>query len=141
MNDPFHLQRFVDAQNPVYGNVLEELRAGCKRSHWMWFIFPQLAGLGSSSMARKFGISSLKEAEAYLNHEVLGFRLRECSALAVQINDRTAHQIFGDPDDMKFRSCMTLFARTTQDNQVFQEALLKYFAGAPDPRTQAALEL
>jgi len=130
-----NLQRFVDAQQPVYETACEELRAGRKRSHWMWFIFPQLEGLGHSDMARRYAISSLEEARAYLAHPVLGHRLRECSRLVAGINGRTAEEIFGHPDDMKFRSSMTLFAQASDDNAIFNECLQKYFAGAPDPAT------
>jgi uncharacterized protein (DUF1810 family) len=133
--DPFHLQRFVDAQNPVYQRVCAELRNGRKDSHWMWFIFPQLSGLGSSHLATAFGISSRQEAEAYLNHSILGPRLRECVQLVNLIDGRSIDQIFGYPDDLKFRSSITLFATVASDNQIFKDALLKYFAGEPDPRT------
>jgi len=135
MNDPHGLKRFVDAQNPVYEHVLAELRKGEKEEHWMWFIFPQLRGLGHSHMATAFGVASRQEAEAYLEHPVLGPRLRECTHLVNRIEGRSIHQIFGHPDDLKFRSSMTLFASVAPDNQVFQEALRKYFAGQPDPLT------
>jgi uncharacterized protein (DUF1810 family) len=125
----------VNAQNPVYEEVCTELRHGRKRGHWIWFIFPQLRGLGHSSMALAFGISSQQEAEAYLDHTVLGPRLRECARLVNQVEGRTIGQIFGYPDDMKFRSSMTLFARVAADNQVFNDALQKYFGGEPDPLT------
>jgi uncharacterized protein (DUF1810 family) len=131
-SDSFNLRRFVDAQSGVIESVREELRAGRKRSHWMWFIFPQIEGLGYSPIARRFAISSLKEAEAYIAHPVLGPRLRECTELVNQVEGRSILEIFGDPDHMKFRSCMTLFARATADNSVFQQALHKYFAGRPD---------
>jgi uncharacterized protein (DUF1810 family) len=140
VQDPFNLQRFVDAQNPVYESVCEELRRGRKEGHWMWFVFPQLRGLGSSHMANAFGISSRQEVEAYLNHPVLGPRLRECSKLVNLIEGRSIHEIFGSPDDLKFRSSMSLFASVASDNQVFEEALRKYFAGAPDPRTLRLLD-
>ncbi len=139
MVDPFDLQRFVDAQNPVYQRVCAELRNGRKDSHWMWFIFPQLRRLGSSRLATAFGISSREEAEAYLDHPLLGPRLRECVQLVNLIDGRSIDQIFGYPDDLKFRSSMTLFAAVASDNQVFQNALLKYFAGEPDPRTMELL--
>ncbi len=135
MNDPNDLQRFVDAQNPVYGQVLRELRNGQKESHWMWFIFPQLRGLGHSHMATVYGIASRKEAQAYLAHAVLGARLKDCTELVNQIEGHSIEEIFGSPDDMKFRSSMTLFASAATDNQVFQDALQKYFAGQPDPLT------
>jgi uncharacterized protein (DUF1810 family) len=133
--DPFNLQRFVDAQNPVYQRVCADLRNGRKDSHWMWFIFPQLRGLGSSHLATAFGISSREEAEAYLDHSLLGPRLRECVQLVNLTDRRSIDQIFGYPDDLKFRSSITLFATVASDNQIFKDALLKYFAGVPDPRT------
>ncbi len=135
MPDPFNLQRFVEAQDPVYARVCEELRQGRKRSHWMWFVFPQIRGLGRSAMAQKFAISSREEAAAYLRHPVLGPRLRECARLVNLVQGRMIGEIFGSPDDMKFRSSMTLFARSTDDNGVFEEALRKYFGGVPDPAT------
>jgi uncharacterized protein (DUF1810 family) len=135
MDDPYDLQRFVDAQNPVYADVREELAAGRKRSHWMWFVFPQISGLGSSAMARRFAISSLPEAEAYMRHPVLGQRLRETARLVNLVPDRSIEDIFGYPDYLKFRSSMTLFARATSDNEVFVEALRKYFDGEADPDT------
>lgn len=135
MNDPFDLQRFVDAQNPVYDSVCAELRNGRKQGHWMWFIFPQLRGLGSSAMATKFGISSRKEAEAYLNHPVLGPRLEECTRLVNLVEGRPIDEIFGYPDDLKFRSSMTLFRLAAKDNRVFNYALEKYFEGEADPLT------
>jgi uncharacterized protein (DUF1810 family) len=135
MSDPYDLQRFVDAQNPVYDRVRTELQEGRKRTHWMWFIFPQIAGLGSSPLARRFAISSLSEAAAYLQHPVLGPRLAECTRLVNLIEGRSIEQIFGYPDDLKFRSSMTLFARASADNQVFVDALQKYFNGEFDPAT------
>ena len=134
-DDPFNLQRFVDAQHPVYQQVCFELRSGRKQSHWMWFIFPQLKGLGHSQLAKKFAISSRAEAQAYLEHPVLGSRLRACSTLVTLIESPTIQQIFGTPDDLKFHSSMTLFARVAADHQVFDDALNKYFAGEPDQRT------
>lgn len=125
--DPFDLQRFVDAQNPVYERVCRELRSGRKTSHWMWYVFPQLRGLGSSPMSDKYGISGDAEAKAYLGHPVLGPRLRECTAIVNQIEGSTIDHIFGYPDNMKFRSSMTLFAEATPDNAVFTKALRKYF--------------
>jgi uncharacterized protein (DUF1810 family) len=134
-SDPFNLQRFVDAQNPCFESVRSELRDGKKRGHWMWFIFPQIKGLGHSSLAQKFAISSRGEAAAYLSHPTLGPRLRECAQLVTCLKGHSIEQIFGNPDDMKFRSCMTLFAHATQDNKVFIDALQKYFAGKFDPLT------
>jgi uncharacterized protein (DUF1810 family) len=135
MADPYNLQCFVDAQNPVYDKVCSELREGRKRSHWMWFVFPQIEGLGSSQLARQFAISSLAEAGAYLAHPILGPRLAECTRLVNRIEGRSVEQIFGYPDDLKFRSSMTLFARAAPDDQVFVAALQKYFRGEPDPAT------
>jgi uncharacterized protein (DUF1810 family) len=133
-DDPFNLQRFVDAQSPIFDQVCSELRDGAKRSHWMWFIFPQIEGLGNSELARKFAISSREEAKAYLDHPILGPRLIECTKLANAIEGRAIEQIFGYPDYLKFRSCVTLFANAT-DNQIFAEALRKYFKGKSDPGT------
>ncbi|BBY08802.1 DUF1810 domain-containing protein [Mycobacterium noviomagense] len=133
--DPFDLQRFVDAQDRVYPTVVEELRAGRKRSHWIWFIFPQVSGLGSSPMAARYAISSLDEARAYLAHDVLGPRLHECARLVNAIEDRSIHEIFGSPDDLKVRSSMTLFAYATDDNRDFVELLDKYYDGEQDPST------
>lgn len=135
MNDPYDLQRFVDAQNPVFEQVYTELGEGQKRGHWMWFIFPQLRGLGHSEMATRFAISSRDEAEAYLNHPVLGPRLRECTRLVMLVQGRSINQIFGYPDDLKFRSSMTLFASATSENRIFKDALQKCFAGEPDRLT------
>jgi uncharacterized protein (DUF1810 family) len=135
MNDPYNLQRFVDAQKPVFEQVCSELREGCKKSHWMWFIFPQIKGLGHSETARTFAISSREEAQAYLNHPILGPRLRECSRLVTLVEGRSARQIFGSIDALKFRSSMTMFASVTSDNGVFTEALQKYFGGDVDSLT------
>lgn len=135
MNDPFNLQRFVEAQAPVFEQARSELREGRKTGHWMWFIFPQIQGLGSSSMAREFAIGSLAEAQEYLKHPILGPRLRECTRLVNEVKDRSIHQLLGYPDDLKFRSSMTLFAHATADNQVFMDALQKYFAGEFDRLT------
>ena len=135
MSDRFNLVRFIEAQDPVYARVCSELRQGRKVSHWMWFVFPQIEGLGRSGMARKFAISSLEEARAYLDHPVLGPRLRECTRLVCQISETTIQEIFGSPDDMKFRSCMTLFSRADGDDGIFQEALNKFFSEEPDELT------
>lgn len=137
--DPFNLQRFVDAQAVVYGTVLGELRDGRKRSHWMWFVFPQLRGLGSSPTAVRFAISSIDEARAYLAHELLGPRLRECAGLVARIDGRTATEIFGWSDDMKLRSSMTLFAYAADDNGDFVEVLEKFYGGEEDSATLARL--
>lgn len=137
--DPFDLQRFIDAQGPVYDRVCAELRHGRKQSHWMWFIFPQIAGLGHSPMAQRYAISSLAEAQSYLAHPVLGPRLRECARLVLRVEGRTAHQIFGSPDDLKFHSSLTLFANAAPDEPVFRDALRKYFNGEEDAATTAKL--
>ena len=139
MSDPYDLQRFVDAQNPVYDKVCAELREGRKKSHWMWFVFPQIEGLGSSPLARKFAISSLTEAAAYVAHPILGPRLVECTRLVNLVEGCPIEQIFGYPDDLKFRSSMTLFAHATPGNRVFIDALQKYFSGEFDPATLARL--
>lgn len=135
MDDPFDLQRFVDAQAPIYAQVLAELRAGRKRSHWMWFIFPQIRGLGTSPMTTKYAISSREEAAAYLHHPLLGPRLRECTRLVVDAPERSIENILGYPDDLKFRSSMTLFAQAAADNKDFIAALNKFYGGAFDPLT------
>jgi len=134
-NDPYDLQRFVKAQDPVYDQVCAELRNGRKESHWMWFIFPQLRGLGHSQIATKFGIASREEAEAYLKHPILGPRLVECSRLVTQVEGSSIHQILGYPDDLKFKSSMSLFASIAPGEAVFQEALQKYFGGELDRLT------
>jgi uncharacterized protein (DUF1810 family) len=135
VNDPFYLQRFVDAQHPVFAQVRSELRAGRKEGHWIWFIFPQFRGFGHSPMATEFGISSQQEAQAYLSHPVLGPRLMECTRLVNAIDGRSISQIFGYPDDLKFRSSMTLFSSVATDDGPFKEALQKYFGGEPDRLT------
>ena len=137
--DPFDLERFVAAQSGVIERVRTELQSGRKQSHWMWFVFPQLVGLGFSPMAQRYAISSLAEARAYLAHPLLGARLRECTELVLAIHGKTAHAIFGSPDDLKFRSCLSLFAEAAPDEIVFNIALAKYFSGAKDPRTLALL--
>ena len=134
MTDRFDLDRFVQAQDPVIDRVQDELRAGQKRSHWMWFVFPQIAGLGHSPTARHYAIASRAEAVAYRAHPVLGPRLLACTELVNAVHGRTAQQMFGSPDDLKFRSCMTLFA-ATDGAPAFQDALAQYFAGQPDPAT------
>ena len=133
--DPYDLERFVAAQNPVWDRVRAELARGRKASHWMWFAFPQLAGLGSSSTARAYALSGLDEAQAYLAHPVLGPRLREAAELAAAVQGRTASEVFGYPDDLKLRSSMTLFARAAPQDPVFTAVLDRYFGGDPDPRT------
>ena len=133
--DSYNLQRFVDAQAGSYSEALAELRAGEKRSHWMWYVFPQIAGLGFSSMARRYAIQSRAEADAYLQHPVLGSRLKECAESLLSVNGRSAREIMGVPDDLKLRSSMTLFARVAPPGSVFEQVLEKYYAGAPDPKT------
>jgi uncharacterized protein (DUF1810 family) len=134
MTDASDLQRFVEAQAPVYPRVLAELRRGQKQSHWMWFIFPQLAGLGHSPMAQRFAIRSREEALAYLGHSVLGPRLRECTALVNAVEGRTIREILGSPDDLKFRSSMTLFGTVASD-PAFAAAIEKFYGGMPDRKT------
>jgi uncharacterized protein (DUF1810 family) len=135
VDDPFDLTRFVVAQAPVYGDVVEELRAGRKRGHWMWFVFPQLRGLGSSPTAVHYGISSLQEARAYLGHEVLGPRLHDCARLVNQVQGRSITEILGSPDDLKLRSSMTLFALASDGHQDFTTLLDSYYRGEQDPMT------
>lgn len=139
MNDPHDLQRFVDAQSGAFERALAELQGGRKRSHWMWFVFPQAAGLGFSDMARRYAIASRAEAAAYLDHPLLGPRLVACAQTVCRLEGRSAHDIFGSPDDLKFRSSMTLFAEVAQDERAFAEALRKYFDGRPDDATLRAL--
>jgi len=131
----FDLERFVASQNPVYAQVCRELRQGSKQGHWMWFIFPQLKGLGQSSMANRFGIDGVEEARAYLVHPVLGPRLAECTSLVNGVEGLSVDNIFGYPDNLKFRSSMTLFAHISSGSNVFADALQKYYAGQPDPLT------
>ncbi|WP_119157051.1 DUF1810 domain-containing protein [Caldimonas tepidiphila] len=135
MDDPHDLQRFVAAQEPVYRQVCAELAAGEKASHWMWFVFPQLRGLGRSATARHFGLASAAEARAYWRHPLLGPRLQECTALVLAVEERTAHQILGSPDDLKFRSSMTLFAQVAPGEPLFGRAIGRFFGGVFDPRT------
>jgi uncharacterized protein (DUF1810 family) len=143
MEDPYHLERFLSAQDPVFDEVLDELRAGEKRGHWIWFIFPQMKGLGHSSQSIYFGIGSLEEAVAYLRHPVLGPRLGRCTRLVTLVEGRTIREILGSPDDLKFRSSMTLFAHAAthaaMDSTDFNDALKKYFDGEPDSLTVALL--
>ena len=134
-DDPYDLQRFVAAQEPVMDRVRAELRRGRKTSHWMWFVFPQVEGLGSSGTARRYALSGLDEARAYLAHPVLGPRLVECAELAAAVEHGSAAEVFGYPDDLKLRSSMTLFARAAPDTPVFAAVLDRYFDGAPDERT------
>jgi uncharacterized protein (DUF1810 family) len=139
ISDPYGLGRFLLAQDAVYASVLAELRAGRKESHWIWFVFPQLAGLGSSAMSERYAISSLDEARAYLAHPILGPRLRECVSLVLALRGRAIEDIFPYPDDLKFRSCITLFAEAAEGANVFLEALRKYFRGEADAATSRML--
>ena len=131
----YDLGRFIAAQDGVYPGALAELRAGRKRTHWMWFVFPQIAGLGSSAMARRYAIGSLVEARAYLADAVLGPRLIECASALLSVEGRSAEEIMGYPDDLKLRSSMTLFRRAAPEIEVFQEVLDRYYEGKPDPQT------
>jgi uncharacterized protein (DUF1810 family) len=136
MGDRYDLERFVEAQAGVYEQACAELRAGRKRSHWMWFVFPQIRGLGSSSMAVRYAISGLEEAKAYLEHEVLGSRLRECTGIVLGVRGKTVEEIFGYPDDLKFHSSMTLFAKASAvGDGLFGDVLEKYFGGEMDRGT------
>lgn len=140
-NDPHDLDRFLFAHVDDYQNALAEVRAGHKRTHWMWYIFPQFHGLGFSSMAQRYAIKSVAEAQAYLQHPVLGPRLLECCEAALAVEGRSAHDIFGSPDDMKLRSCVTLFAKVSPPGSVFERLLAKYFQGHPDAKTLELLGL
>jgi uncharacterized protein (DUF1810 family) len=139
MDDPFYLERFLEAQAGVYYLVLSELAAGIKRSHWIWFIFPQLKGLGSSAMARRYGLESIDEARAYLAHEVLGARLAQCTELVIQSHAPSLRNLFGSPDDLKFRSSMTLFAHASHADSLYHAALNRWCDGVEDPRTVSLL--
>jgi len=133
--DPFDLQRFVDAQQPLWAQVTAELTAGAKTSHWMWFVFPQLKGLGRSGTALHYGLASLDEARAYAQHPLLGARLRQCCALLLDVRGRSALQIFGSIDTLKLRSCLTLFERAAPHEPLFGQLLVKYYDGERDPAT------
>jgi len=135
MHTSFDLQRFVRAQDPAIGQVMAELQAGQKRSHWMWFVFPQISGLGQSEMARRYAISSIEEAKAYADHPVLGQRLRTCTGLVNDVADRTAEQIFGYPDVLKFQSSMTLFSCARPGEPLFGQALDRFYEGQRDRAT------
>ena len=144
MTDAGHshdLDRFTEAQEAVYARALAEIRGGRKRSHWMWFVFPQVAGLGMSATSRRYAIRDLAEAKAYLEHPVLGPRLAECAEAALGVAGRSALEVFGSPDDMKLRSCATLFAQVSPPGSVFHRLLDKYFAGDPDEKTLRLLDL
>ena len=129
------LERYVKAQAPIYARALAELRAGRKQSHWMWFIFPQITGLGRSAMSHTYAIQSLDEAREYLAHPVLGARLRECCEAVLAVEGKSAHQIFGSPDDLKFRSSLTLFAQAAPDERLFRNLLQRYYVGEADQLT------
>jgi len=133
--DSYNLERFLAAQAPVISRVLSELQDGTKMGHWMWFIFPQIRGLGRSPVSMEYAISGRGEAQAYLQHAILGPRLKTCTQLVLLVDGRSAYEIFGSPDDMKFRSCMTLFAHISDDDDSFAKALQKYFGGVPDRLT------
>ena len=135
-----HLERFVQAQTGIYEQALAELTRGRKQSHWMWFVFPQIAGLGFSAMSQRYAIADAEEARAYLAHPVLGPRLRACCDATLAVDGRTAHDIFGSPDDLKLRSSATLFAAVSEPGSIFQRVLDKYFDGRPDGETRRLLE-
>jgi uncharacterized protein (DUF1810 family) len=141
MNSESSLNRFIEAQDKIYAQVVKELQRGRKTSHWMWFIFPQIDGLGLSSTAKYYSIKNIEEAKEYLAHPVLGKRLIECANLVLQVNDKTANDIFGYPDDMKLRSSMTLFNLVAPEQNYFSEVLERYFAGNPDQRTLSLIKL
>jgi uncharacterized protein (DUF1810 family) len=138
--DPHDLRRFVEAQESVIERAKRELRAGRKRTHWMWFVFPQMEGLGSSARSRRYGIASREEAEAYLAHPALGPRLLECTGIVNALDGPSANEVFGSPDDMKFRSSMTLFDAVADDPRPFATALERYYDGERDPRTLELLD-
>jgi len=137
----YDLERFVQAQNGVYDQALAEIRGGRKKTHWMWFVFPQLAGLGSSPMARKYAIQNLDEAREYLKHPLLGARLRECAEAVVSVSGKSAHEIFGSPDDLKLRSCATLFAQISPEDSLFHRIIRQYYSSEPDEETIRLLGL
>lgn len=131
------LESFLTAQAPIYDQVVTELASGRKRTHWMWFIFPQIAGLGMSETSRRYAIRDLDEARAYLAHPILGARLQQCAKLVLDVRNRTAHEIFGSPDDLKLHSCATLFAQVSPPKSVFHQVLDRFFGGEEDTRTTA----
>jgi len=139
-SDPYDLQRFVEAQDPVIDEVKRELRSGRKRTHWIWFVFPQVEGLGKSQMSQRYAIASRAEAEAYLEHPILGPRLRECTEIVNGVEGRSANDIFESPDDVKFQSSMTLFATVADNPSPFRTALERYYDGETDPNTLQFLE-
>jgi uncharacterized protein (DUF1810 family) len=139
-DDPFHLQRFVAAQEDSYETALAEIAAGCKVSHWMWYIFPQVAGLGHSSMSRRYAIGGVAEAQAYLEHPVLGPRLTACAEAALSVPDKTVYEIFGSPDDLKLKSSATLFAHVAPPGSVFEQLLDRFYGGEADAKTLQLLK-
>lgn len=139
-SDPFDLRRFVDAQNHVYECVISELRSGRKQTHWMWYVFPQIHGLGSSATTRRYAIKGIGEAQSYLRHPVLGVRLRECTEIVLALNRRSISEIFGNPDDLKLQSSMTLFDAVSETESVFSWVLDRYFQGKRDTRTLCLME-
>ena len=139
MNDRFNLSRFIEAQEGDYSDVLDELKRGKKAGHWIWYVFPQMASLGHSEMSEKYSISCINEARAYIGHAILGPRLVECTELVLAVEGKTAEQIFGSLDAMKFRSSMTLFSHVSEADSIYQHALSKYFDGEPDPKTLKAM--
>jgi uncharacterized protein (DUF1810 family) len=141
MDDPYNLSRFVRAQEDDYAQALSEIKRGRKRTHWMWYIFPQIEGLGSSPTSREFSIKSLEEAKAYLDHAVLGPRLLDCADAVLGVEGRSAAEIFGFPDDLKLRSCVTLFKCVSPPGSVFDRILQKYFSGEPDAATVRLLKI
>jgi len=140
MNDLFDLERFLEAQEQSYQNALEEIRNGRKESHWMWYIFPQIKGLGSSSMSNFYGLKNLKEAEAYLKHHILGKRLVEICTVLLGLDERDAYSIFGSPDHLKLKSCLTLFSQVENTNQIFEQLLSKYFNSKYDEITLSMID-
>lgn len=140
-DDPYDLNRFLQAQEQDYERALSEIKAGRKRSHWMWYIFPQFNGLGFSATSQKYSIKSIAEAKAYLSHPILSSRLTECTRAALTVEGRSAYEIFGSPDDMKLRSCATLFASISPSGSVFDQLLAKFFQGDRDPKTLQLLEI
>ncbi|MFK5665787.1 DUF1810 domain-containing protein [Pseudomonas shirazica] len=140
MHADFDLQRFVETQNPVYDQVMQELQAGRKRSHWMWYVFPQLDGLGHSAMAERYALAGIDEARAYLAHPLLGPRLQACVTALLQHHDKSAREMLGSPDYLKLRSCLTLFAQAAPGNPLFQLALVQFYDGEPDALTLAMLQ-
>ena len=140
-SDPFKLERFLIGQSKNYADAFAEISEGCKRTHWMWYIFPQMAGLAFSEIARHYGITSAAEARAYLDHPVLGVRLRACAEAVMKVSDRSAHDIFGTPDDLKLRSCATLFSAIEPTGSVFHQIIDKYYGGKPDDRTLGFLRM